>query len=254
MTMQAKDQVSTEPGWPVFMAKLLGRRDVADGTMAFEFEKPTGWTFDAGQFIDMTLLNPEETDAEGNTRGFSIASAPFEETLMVATRMRNTAFKRVLETLPLGSEVKIEGPFGDLRLHNNAARPAVIVSGGIGITPFRSILMQAVNEKRAHRIVFFYANRRPEDAVFLEDMRALTRESATFTFVPTMTEMDKSHLSWDGERGRIDQQMLAKYLTGITSAIYYVTGPPGMVKGLRTLLKATGVDSDDIRTEEFTGY
>jgi ferredoxin-NADP reductase len=160
----------------------------------------------------------------------------------------------VLKTLPLGGEVKIEGPFGDLRLHNNATRPAVIVSGGIGITPFRSILLQAVHEKRPHRIVFFYANRRPEDAVFLEDMRALTRESATFTFVPTMTEMDRSHLAWDGERGRIDQQMLAKYLTGITSTIYYVTGPPGMVKGLRTLLKATGVDSDDIRTEEFTGY
>jgi ferredoxin-NADP reductase len=236
------------------MAKLLGRHDVADGTMAFEFDKPAGWTFDAGQFIDITLLEPGETDAEGNTRGFSIASAPFEETLMIATRMRNTAFKRVLKTLPLGSEVKIEGPFGDLRLHNNAARPAVIVSGGIGITPFRSILLQAANEKRPHRIVFFYVNRRPEDTVFLEDMRTLARESATFTFVPTMTEMDKSHLPWDGERGRIDEQMLTKYLTGITSAIYYVTGPPGMVQGLRMLLKATGVDSDDIRTEEFTGY
>ncbi|TMQ32629.1 MAG: FAD-dependent oxidoreductase [Planctomycetota bacterium] len=222
--------------------------------MAFEFEKPAAWTFDAGQFIDMTLLKPGETDAEGDTRGFSIASAPFEDTLMIATRMRNTAFKRVLKTLPLGSQVKIEGPFGDLRLHNNVARPAVIVSGGIGITPFRSILMQAVNEKRTHRIFFFYANRRPEDAVFMDDMRTLARESATFTFVPTMTEMDKSHRPWDGERGRIDKQMLTKYLAGITSAIYYVTGPPGMVMGLRTVLKASGVDSDDIRTEEFTGY
>jgi ferredoxin-NADP reductase len=254
MTMQAADQLRKEPAWPVFVAKLLGRRNVADGTMAFEFEKPATWRFDAGQFIDMTLLKPVETDAEGDTRGFSIASAPFEDTFMIATRMRNTAFKRVLKTLPLGSEVKIEGPFGDLRLHNNVARPAVIVSGGIGITPFRSILMQAVNEKRTQSIFFFYANRRPEDAVFLEDMRALARESATFTFVPTMTEIDKSHLPWDGERGRIDQQMLTKYLAGITSAIYYITGPPGMVKGLRTVLKASGVDSDDIRTEEFTGY
>ena len=85
-------------------------------------------------------------------------------------------------------------------------------------------------------------------------MRTLARVGTTFTFVPTMTEMDKSHLPWDGERGRIDQQMLTKYLVGITSAIYYVTGPPGMVMGLRTVLKASGVDSDDIRTEEFTGY
>ena len=254
MSMQATDPVSTEPAWPVFRAKLLDRREVADGTMAFEFEKPAAWAFEAGQFVDLTLLNPTETDSEGDTRHFSVASAPFEDTLMIATRMRNAAFKRVLKRLPVGSEVKIEGPFGDLRLHNNAARPAAVVSGGIGITPFRSILKQPVHQNQKHRISFFYTNRRPEDAIFLEDMCALTRESETFTFVPTMTEMDKSRLAWDGERGRIDQQMLAKYLAGIKSAIYYVSGPPGMVNDLRTLLEANGVDRDDIRTEEFTGY
>jgi ferredoxin-NADP reductase len=173
---------------------------------------------------------------------------------MVTTRMRDTAFKRVLKALPLGTEVRIEGPFGDLRLHNNASRPAVVLSGGIGITPFRSILLQAMRDKRPHRIVFLYANRRPEDAPFLDEMRDLARARANFTFVPTMTDMEKSHLPWGGERGRIDQKMLAKYLTGIRSAIYYITGPAGMVKGLRIVLKSTGVDDDDIRAEEFTGY
>jgi ferredoxin-NADP reductase len=173
---------------------------------------------------------------------------------MVTTRMRDTAFKRVLKALPLGTEVRIEGPFGDLRLHNNASRPAVVLSGGIGITPFRSILLQAMRDKRPHRIVFLYANRRPEDAPFLDEMRALARARANFTFIPTMTDMEKSHLPWGGERGRIDQKMLAKYLTGIRSAIYYITGPAGMVKGLRIVLKSTGVDDDDIRAEEFTGY
>jgi ferredoxin-NADP reductase len=245
---------STEPTWPIFMAKLQSRQQVAERTMAFTFQKPAAWTFEAGQFIDMTLLHPPETDAEGNTRGFSIASAPFEDTLMIATRMRDTAFKRVLKTLPPGTEVKIEGPFGDLRLHNNVARPAVVLSGGIGITPFRSILLQADNANRPRRILFFYANRRPEDAPFLNEMRALARRNTSFTFVPTMTGMEKSHAAWDGQRGPIDQKMLATYLAGMTSAIYYVTGPPGMVKGLRTLLKSTGVDDDDVRTEEFTGY
>jgi ferredoxin-NADP reductase len=254
MSTQSVDQASTQPAWPIFTTKLLSRDEVADGTMSFKFGKPIDWTFQAGQFIDITLLDPAETDSEGNTRGFSIASAPFENTLMIATRMRDTAFKRVLKTLPLGSEVKIEGPFGDLRLHNNRVRPAVVLSGGIGITPFRSILMQAVEDRRANRIVFFYANRRPEDAPFLDDMQALAADSATFTFIPTMTDMEHSHLSWDGERGHIDQKMLARYLMDITSPIYYVTGPPGMVKGLRMLLNSTGVDDDDIRTEEFTGY
>ena len=173
---------------------------------------------------------------------------------MVATRLRDTAFKDVLQAIPLGTQVKIEGPFGDFRLPNKTSRPAVVLSGGIGITPFRSILLQAAHEKRPYRIVFFYANRRPEDAPFLEEMRALAREDPNFTFVPTMTKMEKSQLPWNGERGHIDQSMLARHLSGITDAIYYVTGPAGMVKALRTVLNTAGVDDDDIRTEEFTGY
>src|ERR1043166_4970608 len=91
--------MSTPATWPIFMARLKSREHVAERTMAFHFEKPAGWTFKAGQYIDMTLLEPPETDAEGHTRGFSIASAPHEGTIMVATRMRDTAFKRVLKTL-----------------------------------------------------------------------------------------------------------------------------------------------------------
>jgi ferredoxin-NADP reductase len=101
MSSSATSSVST--------CKLVSRHEVAERTMAFRFEKPAGWTFKAGQFIDMTLLAPFETDAEGNTRGFSIASAPQEDTLMVATRLRDTAFKRVLKTMPFGAMVKIEG-------------------------------------------------------------------------------------------------------------------------------------------------
>ena len=82
--------------------------------MAFHFEKPKGFAYKAGQWADFTLINPPETDAEGNTRGFSLASAPYEDDLMVATRMRDTAFKRVLKMVPLGTEFKMEGPGGIL--------------------------------------------------------------------------------------------------------------------------------------------
>ena len=138
--------MSTAANWPIFMARLAERHEVAERTMAFQFEKPAGWTFKAGQFIDITLLNPSETDAEGNTRGFSLSSAPHEPRIMVTTRLRDTAFKRVLRNMPLYSEVKIEGPFGNLTLHNNASRPAVLLAGGIGITPFRSIMVHAAKE------------------------------------------------------------------------------------------------------------
>src|SRR5574340_237529 len=98
---------------PDTLVKLKNRFEVAERTMAFQLEKPAGWTFKAGQAIDLTLLNPPETDAEGNTRAFSLAGAPHEPDLMVATRLRDTAFKRVFQKLPLGAHVKIDAAFVD---------------------------------------------------------------------------------------------------------------------------------------------
>ena len=239
---------------PVTLSKLVSRHEVAERTTAFRFEKPSNWTFKAGQALDMTLLKPSETDTEGNTRAFSIASGPHEETLMVATRIRDTAFKRVLNTMPLGSAVKIEGPFGDLTLHNNVKRTAVFLAGGIGITPFRSIVFRAAKEKLPHRIFLFYSNRRPEDAPFLDELQALEKENPNYKLVASMTQMAKSHQSWHGEVGRIDKEMLARYLKDAVSPIYYIAGPPEMVKGLHTMVHEAGVDDDDVRAEEFAGY
>lgn len=245
---------TTTRTWPTFMSQLTGEQEIAEGTMSFCFVKPVGWTFKAGQFVDITLLDPPETDAEGNTRGFSIASAPHEETLMVATRMRDTAFKRVLRRMPLGNTVKIEGPFGNLCLHNDADRAAVFLSGGIGITPFRSIVFRASMEKLAHRIFLFFSNRRPEDAPFLRELQMLERENANYKLIATMTEMEKSAQEWSGETGWIDENMLSKYLRDAKAPIYYIAGPPKMVRGLHEMLNRMGVDDDDIRTEEFAGY
>ena len=222
--------------------------------MAFHFEKPAGWTFKAGQAIDMTLIDPPETDAEGDTRAFSIASAPHEETLMVATRLRDTAFKRVLRSMPLGSEVKIDGPFGNLTLHNNAARAAVILAGGIGITPFRSMVFRAAQEKLPHRIFLFTSNRRPEDAPFLQELWELESRNPNYRCIATVTETDKSQRPWQGETGHLDHAMLSRYLKDAESPIYYIAGQPAMVKGLHAMLNGAGVDDDDIRTEAFAGY
>ena len=123
--------MSNVAAWPTFMAKLRNRQEVAERTMSFSFEKLADWTFRAGQFIDITLINPAETDAEGNTRGFSLSSAPYEDAITITTRMRDTAFKRILGGMALDTEVKIEGPFGDLRLHNK--RPVLPSSSRAGL-------------------------------------------------------------------------------------------------------------------------
>lgn len=165
----------------MYQVKLTKRYEVAERTMAFQFEKPEGFTFKAGQSVDMTLLNPSETDGEGNGRAFSIASAPDEDMLLVATRMRDTAFKRVLGTMPIGSQVRIDGPFGNLVLHNNQARAGVFLAGGIGITPFRSMMLRATKDLLPHRLFLFYSNRKPEDAPFLQELEALQRQNIRYS-------------------------------------------------------------------------
>src|ERR1700686_2951227 len=251
---EEKEHMTTVATPPVTTAKLLSRHDVAEGTMAFRFERPADWAFKAGQYLDMTLLDPPETDAEGNVRSFSIASGPNEESLMVATRMRDTAFKRVLKTMPLGTVVKIEGPSGDLILQNDVTRTAVFLAGGIGITPFRSIVHWAAKEKLPNRLVLFYSNRRPEDAPFLAELQSLERDNPKYKLIASMTEMEKSQQPWNGETGLIDQGMLGRHLKGAGSPIYYIAGPPAMVKGLHEMLSKTGINDDDIRAEEFAGY
>ena len=246
--------MSTAAASPGFKCKLKDRKEVAEGTMSFRFEKPSGWTFKAGQYLDMTLLDPSETDSEGNVRSFSIASAPHEETLMVATRMRDTAFKRVLRTMPLGTAVKIEGPSGDLILQKDSTRAAIFLAGGIGITPFRSIVHWEAKEKLPNRIVLFYSNRRPEDAPFLAELQSLENDNPRFRLIASMTEMEKSRQSWNGETGLINQRMLGRYMKDAESPIYYIAGPPIMVKALHKLLKKIGVNENDIRAEEFAGY
>ena len=247
--------MSTDVASPGFICRLKDRKEVAEGTMAFRFERPPHWAFKAGQYLDMTLLDPAETDSEGNVRSFSIASAPHEDTLMVATRMRDTAFKRVLRTMPLGTAVKIEGPSGDLILQNNAARTVVLLAGGIGITPFRSMVFHG-SEGDGYSLALFSSIqiRRPEDAPFLAELQSLERDNPKYKLIASMTEMEKSHQLWNGETGLIDQGMLGRHLKGATSPIYYIAGPPAMVKGLHVMLSKTGISDDDIRAEEFAGY
>ena len=239
---------------PIYKTKLKSKEEIADGTMAFYFEKPGGFAFKAGQFGDYTLLNPSETDAEGNTRGFSLASAPYEADLIFATRMRDTAFKRVLKTMEVGTEITLDAPYGSFTLHNNAKIPAVFLTGGIGVTPVRSIVLQAAHDNLPHKIFLFDSNRRPEDSAFLDELTNAQLQNPDYTFVGTMTEMEKSAQNWDGETGYITKAMLEKYVGDLTLPIYYLAGPASMVTAMRKTLNEAGVDDDNIRTEEFSGY
>jgi ferredoxin-NADP reductase len=236
------------------ITKLIDKKEVAEGTVQFIFEKPEGFVYEAGQSIDLKLINPPETDDEGNMRAFSLASAPHEDVIYITTRMRDTAFKRVLKSMEPGTEVQVEGPFGSFLLHENVNRPAVMFAGGIGITPFHSMISEAAARKSSHQMYLFFSNRRPEDAAFLTELQSLEKQNPNFKLIATMTDMEKSAESWEGERGYIDAAMLARHVPKDTQPMYYLAGPQAMVMGLRKVLNESGVSNDDIRFEEFSGY
>ena len=233
---------------------LLSRMEVAEATTAFIFGRPDNFDFKAGQSADFTMINPPETDAEGNTRAFSIASPPYEPEIMITTRIRNTAFKRTLKSMKIGTELNIDGPFGSMTLHNNATRPAVFLAGGIGITPFRSMVLRAAKDQLSHQLYLFYSNRYPEAAAFLEELRDLEKKNHHYKFIATMDESGESHRVWQGETGHINKGMLTKYLTNLDGPIYYIAGPPSMVSSMHSMLNEAGVNDDDIRSEAFSGY
>jgi ferredoxin-NADP reductase len=233
---------------------LIKTEPVEEGTRRLWFTHPEGFQYKAGQSIDLTLVNPPETDAEGNTRAYSLVSIPSEHELSITTRVRDTAFKRVLEKLEPGATLEIEGPFGSFFLHENTARAAVFLMGGIGVTPAYSMIRDAAARGLPHKTYLFYSNRRPEDAMFLEEFQSLAATHPNFVFVPTMTQIEQSAEVWEGERGYITAELIKKYASEATTPIYYLAGPAEMVVAMRTVLNGMGVSNDDIRTEEFSGY
>lgn len=239
---------------PRYKVSLRGRETLCAGTTAFYFEKPEGFKFEAGQFANFTLLTPAGSDLEGNTRAFTIASAPHERRLMVATRLRATDFKRTLNLLPIGAELHLQGPYGGMTLPKNGARPAVFVAGGIGITPFRSLVWHATESRSPCRIFLFYSVRVPEEAAFLEELQEMEKYNNRYKLICTVTQPGKVRTPWKGETGRISPEMLSKWIPDLKAPIYYIAGPPGMVHGIHQMLLDSGISDEDIHAEEFAGY
>lgn len=234
--------------------KLERSEAIADGTMAFHFRKPDKFKFKPGQAVELVLVDPQNPAVEIGRHAFSLVSAPFQEQVTVATRMRDSAYKRALRSLPVGAAARIEGPFGSLTLHNDRTRPAVFIAGGIGITPFMSILRQAASDRLPGRLLLLYSNRRPEDAAFLDELQQLEKRHVEFALVATMTQTAKSDRAWDGPIGLIDEHLLGRVAADLSVPVYYLVGPPRMVEAMKETLSRLGVNDDDIRSEEFYGY
>jgi ferredoxin-NADP reductase len=230
-----------------YRVRLMNKRGVAEGAVAYEFAKPKGFNYLPGQFVTLSLADA----GTGQTRSFSLASAPYEKRLMAAVWQGTSPFKLCLQKLRPGSEVVIKGPFGKFTLDNETSKPAVFLAGGIGITPVRSIVLQTDHDGLGRELAIFYSSRTPETAPFLAELGRIRKPN--YAFIPTMTRLPESRRSWDGERGRINSTMLEKYLPDPTGAIYYLVGSTRFVNAMIKMLKKMDIGPEAMKLEKFGG-
>lgn len=226
-------------------AHLIDRRTVAQDTGAFTFRLDGDMAFTPGQTVDMTIPSPLHSDEKGNARTFSIASSPADlPSITIATRLTGSAFKRTLLEGPIRMPVEIDGPYGSFTLHNKTARAGLLLAGGIGITPFRSIIKDATERGLAHKLVLLYSNRSHATGAFVDDLDGWARANGNVRIVPVYTDTS----------GFINADLIKRETADLPSAIAYAAGPDPFVRAMRQALLDAGVDPDDIRTEEFPGY
>jgi ferredoxin-NADP reductase len=237
-----------------YLMTLMDRQRIARDTMAFWFDtNGASFGFRAGQHADFAFTHPHMGSESDNSRTFSLASSPRDrKPIMIAMRMRETPFKSALKAAALGTKFMVSRPRGSFTLHRDITRPAVFLAGGIGIAPIRSILQSATQERLPHKLYLFYSNREADDTAFIAEFESVSAQNPNFIFIPTVT--GNKTIVWPYEKGHINREMLSRYLLGLQGPMYYIAGPSGMVTAMTDLLTSSGVNDDDVKTEEFGDY
>jgi ferredoxin-NADP reductase len=234
-----------------FDVRLLNKDVVGNAIMLFRLEKPEGFQFLAGQFCSITLPSAGFADDKGLRSGFSIASTPLESELIFATRLSDSAFKKTLSDLAVGSVVAIEGPFGSFTLPEDTSSPIILLAGGIGVTTFRSMVKHAADTSTGHRMTLFYSSRVPEDAVFLDELQKLADTHINIDLIVTITRPEQSSIRWSGLTGRLSAAMIKSSCKEWANAIYFMAGPPAMVGTMQQILDEMTIPPDRVRTEKW---
>ena len=225
-------------------------------------EGQTPFNYTAGQYayFDIGGVN---NDPKGPVRHFTISSSPTESFIMLSTRIRDSPYKKRLSSLQDGVKVKVRGPEGKFVLHDDQSKPAIFLSGGIGVTPFRSMIKYATDEQLPIKIIMFDSNKNKQNIIFREEFDEWANNNRNLKIIYTITEEDNGKTSftsasdsWTGERGRINKEMISKHLNEneINNSIFYVCGPLGMLNTMKSVLENDlKVTQERIKVEEFTG-
>jgi ferredoxin-NADP reductase len=234
-------------------ARIKEKQEVAKGTLMVTFDLLGAKVdFRAGQYFYVTLPDVGHQDDKGLRRHITVVTSPNEKGILgLATRMRDSAFKRSLGDLPVGAEVEVEQPEGDFGLPDDTSGPLVFIAGGIGITVFRSMLLYIREEGLSHRIVLVYSNRDRESTAFLDELRELEQQISGLRLILTMTDDP----DWEGETRRVDAQFITDQLgDDLEQYTFLIAGPPAMAEGVQQALEEAGVDEANVSVERYSGY
>ncbi len=240
--------------------KLLEKRDEAKGTKSFFWQPEKTVDYLPGQYFYYTLPSLTFPDPRGATRHFTISSSPTEGNILrLTTRIREeSGFKKSLDALPKEAEIEGEGPNGTYILNDNEEGIQVFLAGGIGITPFRSMIKYATDKGLKIPIYLVYSNSLPEEIVFKDELKELESKNLNLKTALTVSKPEESKEKWNGLTGRIDEKLLQKLIDDwklrIEDCTWWVCGPPGMVDAMQTVLGNLKISAGKIRTEKFTGY
>lgn len=257
----------TVPSRPLKMQLELLEKVSHKGTdiMSFRFSRSDGQNhlnYRAGQYSIVDLGTSE--DPKGPIRSFTLASSPTEKgSVLITTRIRDTPFKQKLSRLEAGTVVKITAPAGEFTLSEDYSKPVVFLSGGIGVTPFRSMIKYATDKQLPLKITMFDSNRNQTNILYKDEFDSWEKLNKNLKIVYTITGKEAESLSssaapeWKGEKGWIDKAMLMRHLSKeeLSKSIFYICGPPAMLNAMQQLLsKEIEVPDDRIKVEEFPGY
>lgn len=234
-----------------YTVTLLKKESIAYKTISYFFSKPADLIFKSGQYLKLSLINPQKYDLKGNIRSFSIASTPEENQLMITFRIRNSPFKKELDLLPIGSEVKILAPITMFNLKMET-KPVVFLTGGVGVAAVRPMILNSLAQGYSENIYLFNSNRNTKDIPYFDELKAI--KNTNFHYIPALTRKGTENSSWSGERGYIDKKMLIKHVSLLEKSIFFLVGPPAFMWGMYKVLQQFGINEKNINFDEFTGY
>lgn len=242
------------PRWRMRL-QLVERTQLTRSTQQLRFSvRGARSRFSPGQYLEWTLVHPR-ADTRGQRRTFTIASAPEQDGLAIGVKFPEppSSFKRALADLPVGGSIVAAQVAGDFTLPRDPRRKLLLIAGGIGVTPFQSMLQHLATTHQRRDAVLLYLGSGPEDFAYREQLEAAAKATG-IRMVCIIPQPERAPAGWAGAVGRPSPSLLLELVRDLATRTAYISGPSGMVRSIASALRAAGLPRRRIVTDAFSGY